>query len=84
MLSVLSDEKRRVVGIKQLMKKLQAGQIARVFVAQDAEQSVTRPIEELCLSQAVPVEKVSTMKELGRACRIQVGAAAAGLLRQSQ
>ena len=71
----------KVVGVKQLRKALGRGEIRRVFLADDADPAVTEPVEALALEQGVPVTRVETMKELGRACGIAVGASAAGLLK---
>ncbi len=71
----------KVVGIKQLRKALERGTLLRVFLADNADPALTEPIAALAEARGVPVERVSTMKELGRACSIAVGASAAGLLR---
>ena len=72
---------RKVVGTKQLRKALSRGEIRLVFLAEDADPAVTGPLETLARDCAVQIVSVHSMKELGRACGIAVGAAAAGLLR---
>jgi large subunit ribosomal protein L7A len=79
MLSELSA-REKIVGIKQLRKALRDHKAAKVFVAQDADPKLTGPILETCREDGVPLEEVSTMKELGIACDIEVGAAVAALL----
>ena len=71
----------KVVGIKQLRKVLRDDKAAKVFVAQDADPKLTGPIVETCREKNVPVEEISTMAELGKACGIEVGAAVAALLK---
>ena len=71
----------RVVGVKQLRKAIGRDEIRRVFLADDADPAVTGPIEVLANAHDVPVVRVPAMKELGSACGIAVGAAAAGLLK---
>ena len=71
----------KVVGIKQLRKALSKGQISRVFLAKNADPALTQPVAELSEQLEVPVVWASTMQELGAACRIAVGASAAGILR---
>ena len=66
-----------VVGAKQLRKALLAGRVRYVFLAQDADPGLTEPIEELCREKSVQYAWVPTMAELGSACGIEVGAAAA-------
>ena len=71
---------RKVVGIKQLRKALKDGRVVRAFVAENADPQLTQPIEEACACSNVELVFVSTMTELGKACGISVGAAAAGIL----
>jgi len=66
-----------VVGSKQLRKALQNGRARCVFLAENADPHITEPIEQMCRENTVPVNWVSSMAELGRACGIEVGAAAA-------
>ena len=71
---------RKVVGIKQLRKALKNRQVLRVYLAQDADPRLTDPLAEECAALAVELVEVATMSELGAACGIAVGAAAAGIL----
>ena len=70
---------RTVVGAKQLKKAVLSGSARQVFLAQDADPAVTEPLEALCESQGIPYSYVRSMADLGRACRIEVGAAAAAI-----
>ena len=69
-----------VVGSKQLKKAVKAGTARFVFLAENADPAVTEPLEELCRLHSIPITWVRTMAELGRACGIEVGAAAAAVL----
>ena len=71
----------KVVGVKQLRKAIGRDQIRRVFLAEDADPAVADPVEELAQARAIPITRVCSMKELGLACGIAVGASAAGLLK---
>ena len=71
---------RKVVGIKQLRKALNAGGVQKVFIAEDADPLLTDPIAERCRQLDIPVISVPTMKQLGAACSICVGAAVAAIL----
>lgn len=66
-----------VVGAKQLKKALRDGRAQQVYLAQNADPQITGPIEKLCLEHQVSVTWVQTMTQLGKACGIEVGAAAA-------
>jgi len=72
-----------VIGIKQVMKAVNKGTAAQVFIADDADERVTRPLLELCAGQNVKTVRQVTMKELGAACSIEVGAAAVAVLKSS-
>ena len=48
-----------------------------VFLARDADPGLTEPIEALCRERSVQYAWVPRMSELGSACGIEVGAAAA-------
>lgn len=79
MLQQLNTE-RKVVGIKQLRKALKEGKIQQAFAAENADPRLTEPLEKECRNAGVGLVWVPTMAELGRACGISVGAAAAGIL----
>lgn len=74
MLSQLSSA-AKVVGVKQSKKVIRDGSAKQVFIAADAERRITAPIYELCEIHSVPVTEVPSMKELGSAVGIAVGAA---------
>ena len=69
--------KKLVVGAKQLRKALASGAANKVYLAKNADPAITEPIEAMCREREVPFFWVRTMAELGKACGIQVGAAAA-------
>ena len=71
---------RKVVGIKQLRKSLKEGNVLRAFAAENADPRLTDPLADECRDCGVELIWVPTMSELGKACGISVGAAAAGIL----
>lgn len=71
---------RVVVGAKQLRKALQKGTARYVYLAENADPALTEQLEQLCRNSAVAVSWVATMADLGRACGIEVGAAAAAVI----
>ena len=70
----------KVVGIKQFRKSLTGGQLLRAYLAENADPRLTDPLKEECARMGVELVMVPTMAELGAACGIAVGAAAAGIL----
>lgn len=69
-----------VVGAKQLKKAVKAGRVRFVFLAENADPAVTEPLEALCQQNQIQITWVRSMADLGRACGIEVGAAAAAVL----
>ncbi len=80
MLSELKNSPK-VVGVKQLRRAIGRDEVRLIYVAEDADPALTAPIEALAAARALCVIRVRTMKELGLACGIAVGASAAGLLK---
>ena len=66
-----------VVGAKQLKKALNTGTAHMVFLACNADPAITEPIAALCQRNEVDYVWVKSMTDLGHACGIEVGAAAA-------
>ena len=69
-----------VVGAKQLKKALKNGTATKVFLAQNADPAITDPLEAMCLANHIQCLWVPTMLDLGCACGIDVGAAAAAVI----
>ncbi|MDP4132596.1 MAG: ribosomal L7Ae/L30e/S12e/Gadd45 family protein [Bacillota bacterium] len=67
----------KAIGIKQSKKKIRSGEAKKVFLAKDAAPNLISGIVDDCEKSGIDVEWVSTMKELGNACEIDVGAAIA-------
>jgi len=76
-LKELSKNPKLIVGVKQTTKCLTHDLARLVFIAKDAEQHVIRNILDLCEAKSVEIIFIDTMKELGKACNIDVGAATA-------
>lgn len=70
----------RAVGASQTVKAVQHGRAVLVLIARDAERRVTDPVIRAAERQGVPLIEVDSMRALGRACGIAVGAAAAAVL----
>jgi large subunit ribosomal protein L7A len=70
-----------VVGTKQTVRALKEGKALEVIVAEDADPSIIDKVMEAAKEADVPVAKVDSMKKLGKACKIQVGAAAVAIIR---
>lgn len=76
-LEQLTNAPKKIIGVKQATKSLKSNKAKVLFIAKDAEQHVVREILQLADDHGVEVVYVQTMKELGKACEIDVGAATA-------
>lgn len=76
----LKEAKKKTVGAKQSIKALEKGTACLVFVADDADKKMVAPVLELSQTSGIQVVKTGSMKELGKACGIQVGTAVAAIL----
>ncbi|HDQ92727.1 MAG TPA: 50S ribosomal protein L7ae [Synergistetes bacterium] len=70
----------RVVGVRSVRKKLDAGKLTRLFLARDAHHSLVSDLASDAQKAGISVEWIESMAVLGRACAISRGAAAAGIL----
>jgi large subunit ribosomal protein L7A len=70
------------IGTKQTMKMIEKGRAIEVFVAQDADPKITDKVIQLCNEKGVPLHYVDSMKKLGEACGIEVGAAVAASIKE--
>ncbi len=75
--------KELAIGINQTIKAIEHGIAGEVYVADDADKRLTNKIALLCKEKGVPVIYVDSMKRLGKACGIDVGAAAAAIKKSS-
>jgi large subunit ribosomal protein L7A len=71
--------KKCSVGTKQTTRLVESGKAAEVFVAKDADPRLIQKIVQLCKKMGVRVTYVDSMKQLGKACGIEVGAAMAAV-----
>ena len=67
----------RIVGANQVRKALQKGRQGMLLFALDADPALTEPILELARKNGSSVEEIPTMRELGKLCGLEVGAAVA-------
>ena len=70
-----------VVGKKQSEKAVKQGGAGIAFVAEDTDPWVSGPFIELCEEYKVPVVMAPSMRELAKACRVDVPTAIAVLLK---
>jgi large subunit ribosomal protein L7A len=74
--------RKLTIGTNQTTKALQQSLVKQLYVAKDAEARVVGPVIAMAQEQGVPIEWVDTMKQLGKACGIEVGAATAAIIEE--
>lgn len=77
----VSQAQNIIVGTKQTVRALKSGQVRELFVAEDADLRVKERVIHAASEVNVPVTIVDSMKKLGKACGIDVGAAAVAIIR---
>lgn len=79
-LEVFKVASQKAVGTKQTIKAVLAGSVKKVYIAQDAENTLVKDLQDVCAARKVPVEHVESMADLGRACGVNVRTASAAIL----
>ncbi len=77
----IPSEGKLKIGAKQALKALNNDAAYAVYIAKDAEEHVTRQLIDLAAEKSIEIIYVETMKQLGRACKIDVGAATAVIVK---
>lgn len=72
--------RKKSIGTKQTVKAIEKGTAREVFVARDAEEHIVRDVLKAARDKGLDVNVVESMVALGKACGIEVGAAAAAIL----
>lgn len=72
---------KKVIGIKQSTKSLENGEGKTLYIAKDARVELVKHVLEVANSVKVETIYVDTMRELGKLCGIDVGAAVALVLK---
>lgn len=69
-----------VVGLKQSLKVISAKKAKKVFLASDADFYISSKVSDACADNGVDIEVSYTMEELGKMCKIDVGAAVVAIM----
>lgn len=76
----VSQAHKIIVGTKQSVKALMNNKVKEIVIATDADTRITQKVIQTAEEMHVPLTEVSSMKELGKACEIDVGAAAVAII----
>ena len=72
---------KKKIGLKECKKAVQNDNVLKAFIAQDVDERVIAEFKDLCNQKSVEVIQVDTMKDLGKACGIDVGASTVVILK---
>lgn len=75
----VQQAKNKRIGLKQTLKSIEKQEATEVIVAEDADPHIISKITDSCQEHGVPYCYVDSMKKLGKACGIDVGAATVAL-----
>jgi len=71
----------KVIGLKQVAKAINEESVKALYIAEDAEAKVIEKIKLAAKEKNIETIYVESMKKLGKACGIDVGAATAATLK---
>lgn len=77
----LKASNKRIVGLKQTVKAVRNGTAKYVYVAEDADDFIKQSVLDACGGTDLQIIYVSSMKELGDACGIDIGASTAAIIK---
>ena len=72
-----SSGKRFIIGAKQVKNAIMAGKASKVYVASDCDDFVSEPVIKLAKDNNLEILYISTRKELGEMCKINIKASCA-------
>ncbi|SET78674.1 large subunit ribosomal protein L7A [Natronincola peptidivorans] len=75
------QQTNKVIGVKQTNKALNQDKVKTLYLAQDAEAFLLEKLKDAANKKEVEILYVDSMKKLGKACGIDVSAAAAAILK---
>ena len=81
MFEELKNAENKVVGLKQLLRELEADNVVCVYIAEDAEAHLKEQIRGAIGERDVNVVDAGSKSGLGKVCGIEVSAACAAILK---
>lgn len=72
-----NEKDKLIVGFKQSKRAIINGSAEKLYLAEDCDPMLTSPIEKLAEENGLQVFYISSMKELGSMCGIDVKASCA-------
>lgn len=76
----VSQAQSIIIGTKQTVKALKRDSVKEIVVAKDADPTLTASVMKLAQEKGIDILLVDSMKKLGKACGIEVGAATVAIM----
>ena len=67
----------KYVGLKQVLKAIEMGEVKKIYIGKDAEKHIIDEIVTACTDKGIEIAEVETMAKLGEMAGIEVKAATA-------
>lgn len=74
------DKTKVKTGFKEVLKLISEKKAVKVYIAEDCDESFKEKALAAAQRAGIPAEYAPSMKELGKACKIDVGASCAALM----
>ena len=81
MMFTAASQDKKVIGLKQSMKAVSEDRAMTVYIAKDADRSLTEPLAKLCEEKGVEIRYADTDGQLGLLNGISVKASAVCILK---
>ena len=78
---LIDNSPNKFVGLKQVLRGITDGTVWCVILSSDCEEFIKKAVREAARGKDVSFKRGPTMADLGKAAKIEVGAAVVGLLR---
>ena len=77
----LANPTKRVVGMKQVLRFANSGQLEKIYIAANVDAYVREAVVAAAKSACIETEEAESKEILGKACGIKVCAACAGIIK---
>lgn len=67
----------RYVGIKQVLKAVETGEVSKVYIGKDADTNIVNSLIQSCKDKDIEIIEIDSMERLGQLAGIEVKAATA-------
>ena len=79
--SLIDNSPNKFVGLKQVLRGITDGTVWCVILSSDCEEFIKKAVRDAARGKDIAFKKAPSMADLGKAARIDVGAAVVGLVR---